>query len=149
MKTMSIREAENMPHVETEKEFYVKKLEEVADVFHADVTFYEGLYEYISNRNFPGPEILDIFVYRDVPFGEELFPTKDSVLAYHKEKVQTLKRQRDGHMRLAQIVFRVEDEQLETENVVVDEVQVVNPPEIPPEEVIDVDDDSTFSFDTQ
>ena len=146
---MSIREAENMPHVETEKEFYVKKLEEVADVFHADVTFYEGLYEYISKRNFPGPEILDILVYRDVPLGEELFPTKDSVLAYLKEKVQTLKRQRDGHMRLAQIVFRVEDEQLETENVVEDEVQVVNPPEIPPEEVIDVDDDSTFSFDTQ
>ncbi len=57
---MSIREAENMPHVETEKEFYVKKLEEVADVFHADVTFYEGLYEYISKRNFPGPEILDV-----------------------------------------------------------------------------------------
>ena len=146
---MSIREAENMPHVETEKEFYVKKLEEVADVFHADVTFYEGLYEYISKRNFPGPEILDILVYRDVPLGEELFPTKDSVLAYLKEKVQTLKRQRDGHMRLAQIVFRVEDEQLEMENVVEDEVQVVNPPEIPPEEVIDVDDDSTFSFDTQ
>jgi hypothetical protein len=146
---MSIREAENMPHVETEKEFYVKKLEEVADVFHADVTFYEGLYEYISKRNFPGPEILDILVYRDVPLGEELFPTKDSVLAYLKEKVQTLKRQRDGHMRLAQIVFRVEDEQLETENVVEDEVQVVNPPEIPPEEVIDADDNSTFSFDTQ
>ena len=146
---MSIREAENMPHVETEKEFYVKKLEEVADVFHADIAFYEGLYEYISNRNFPGPEILDILVYRDVPLGEELFPTKDSVLAYLKEKVQTLKRQRDGHMRLAQIVFRVEDEQLETENVVEDEVQVVNPPEIPPEEVIDADDNSTFSFDTQ
>ena len=70
-------------------------------------------------------------------------------MAYLKEKVQTLKRQRDGHMRLAQIVFRVEDEQLEMENVVEDEVQVVNPPEIPPEEVIDVDDDSTFSFDTQ
>ena len=52
-------------------------------------------------------------------------------------------------MRLAQIMFRVEDEQLEMENVVEDEVQVVNPPEIPPEEVIDVDDDSTFSFDTQ
>ena len=135
---MSIREAESMPHVETEKEFYVKKLEEVADVFHADVTFYEGLYEYISKRNFPGPEILDILVYRDVPLGEELFPTKDSVLAYLKEKVQTLKRQRDGHMCLAQIVFRVEDEQLEMENVVEDEVQVVNPPELPPEEVIEL-----------
>ncbi len=52
---MSIHEAENMPHVETEKEFYVKKLEEVADVFHADVTFYEGLYEYISKKKFSWP----------------------------------------------------------------------------------------------
>ncbi len=146
---MSIREVENMPHVETKKEFYVNKLEEVADVFHADIAFYEDLYEYISNRNFPGPEILDILVYRDVTSGEEFFPTKDSVLAYLKEKVQTLTRQRDEHMRLAQIVFRVEDEQLEMENVVEDKVQVVNSPERPLEEVIDVDDDSTFSFDMQ
>ena len=145
---MSIREAENMPHVETEKEYYYNKLEKIADVFHADMTFYEGLYEYISKRDYPGPENLDILVYRDVTSGGEFFPTKDSVLACLKDKIQTLERQRDAHMRLAQVVLRVEEKQVE-ENVVDDEVQVVNPPEGPQEGVIDVDDQSTFSFDTQ
>ncbi len=45
-------------------------------------------------------------------------------------------------------MFRGQEKQVE-ENVVDDEVQVVNPPERPPEEVIDVDDKSTFSFDMQ
>ncbi len=56
--------------------------------------------------------------------GGELFPTKDSVLACLKDKIQTLERQRDAHMRLAQIVLRVEEKQVK-ENVVADEVQVV------------------------
>ncbi len=86
---MSIHEAENIPHVETKKEYHCNKLEKIADVFHADLTIYEGLYEYISKVDFPGTEILGILVYRDVTSGEELFPTKDSVLACLKDKIQT------------------------------------------------------------
>jgi hypothetical protein len=48
----------------------------------------------LVKRDFPGPEILDILVYRDVTSGEELFPTKDSVLACPKDKIQTLERQK-------------------------------------------------------
>ncbi len=105
---MSIREAEKVPHVETEKEYYYSRLEKIADDIHADITFYEGLYAYISRFEFPDPEILDVLVYRDISSGEEIFPTKESALQYIIQKLEKLVRARDAHNRLAQIVLRVE-----------------------------------------
>ena len=107
---MSIRLAEQIPHVESEKEFIYNKLDKIADDIHADISFYEGVHDYILRFPFPKPELLDILVYRDCVSGEEIFPTKESALAYLKDKVETLKRHRDAHNRLAQIVLRVEAE---------------------------------------
>jgi hypothetical protein len=146
---MSIRLAEQIPHVESEKEFNYNKLNKIADDIHADISFYEGVHDYILRFPFPKPELLDILVYRDCVSGEEIFPTKESALAYLKDKVETLKRHRDAHNRLAQIVLRVEAEQ--EENVEEKEVEVIDPPKRARVEAIDVDGDSSssFSFDTQ
>ncbi len=141
---MSIREAEKVPHAETEKEYYYSRLEKIADDIHADITFYEGLYAYISRFEFPDPEILDVLVYWDISSGEEIFPTKESALQYIIQKLEKLVRARDAHNRLAQIVLRVEvpvareDEEEQQEKQ--EELQ---------HEVISVDYSSSATFDTQ
>jgi hypothetical protein len=50
---MRIRQAEEVPHVEIEKEYYYSRLEKMSDDIHAGITFYEGLHEYILRFNFP------------------------------------------------------------------------------------------------
>ena len=144
---MSIREAEKVPHVETEKEYYYSRLEKIADDIHADITFYEGLYAYISRFEFPDPEILDVLVYRDISSGEEIFPTKESALQYIIQKLEKLVRARDAHNHPAQTVFWIEvlllaredeEEQQEVQEVIQEELQ---------QEVISVD--SSATFDTQ
>ena len=60
---MSIRLAEQIPHVESEKEFIYNKLDIIADDIHADISFYEGVHDYILRFPFPKPELLDILVY--------------------------------------------------------------------------------------
>jgi len=144
---MSICLGEEIPHVDSQKEFYYHKLKKIAEDLQADTAFYEGLLEYIVRSEFPGPVLLDRLVLRDCVSGEEIFPTKESVLTYLREKVVKLKRGRDAHNRLAQIVLRAEAE--EEIHVEAEEVQVVDPPEQLPVEVIDVDSSSIYSFDTQ
>ena len=140
-----MNEAEEVPHVATEKEYYVSRLEKIADDIHTDITFYQGLYEYISRFDFPGPEILDILVYWETMSGEEIFPTKESALQYIMQKLENLVIARDAHNRLAQIVFRVEvaredeEEQQEAQEVQ-EEMQ---------HEVISVGFSSSATFDTQ
>lgn len=68
-------------------------------------------------------------------------------MTYLNDKVETLKRSRDTHNCLAQIALRAAADQ--EHNVEEEEVQIVDPPEKPPVEAIDVDSSSTFSFDTQ
>ena len=144
---MSIRLAEEIPRVESQKELYYHKLKKIAEDLQVDTVFYEGLLEYIVRSEFPGPVLLDRLVLRDCVSGEEIFSTKESVLAYLREKVVKLKRGRDAHNCLAQIVLRAEAE--EEIHVEAEEVQVVDPPEQLPVEVIDVDSSSIYSFDTQ
>ena len=141
---MSIREAEKVPHVETEKEYYYSRLEKIADDIHADITFYEGLYAYISRFEFPDPEILDVLVYRDISSGEEIFPTKESALQYIIQKLEKLVRARDAHNRLAQIVLRVEVPVAREDEEEQQEVQ-----EESQHEVISVHSSSSATFDTQ
>ena len=141
---MSIREAEKVPHVETEKEYYYSRLEKIADDIHADITFYEGLYAYISRFEFPDPEILDVLVYWDISSGEEIFPTKESALQYIIQKLEKLVRARDAHNRLAQIVLRVEVPVAREDEEEQQEVQ-----EESQHEVISVHSSSSATFDTQ
>ena len=44
---MSIRLAEEIPQVESQKELYYHKLKKIAEDLQADTVFYEGLLEYI------------------------------------------------------------------------------------------------------
>ncbi len=37
---MSIRQAEEVPHVEIEKEYYNSRLNTIANYIHTDITFY-------------------------------------------------------------------------------------------------------------
>jgi hypothetical protein len=141
---MSIREAEKVPHVETEKEYYYSRLEKIADDIHADITFYEGLYAYISRFEFPDPEILDVLVYRDISSGEEIFPTKESALQYIIQKLEKLVRARDAHNCLAQIVLCVEVSVAREDEEEQQEVQ-----EESQHEVISVHSSSSATFDTQ
>lgn len=69
---MSIRLAEEIPHVETQKEFYYNKLKKIADDFQADITFYEGLLEYIIRSEFTAAVLLDTLELRDCISGQEI-----------------------------------------------------------------------------
>ncbi len=121
------------------------RLEKISDDIHADITFYEGLYEYMSRFDFPGREIHDLLLYWDIILWEEIFPTKESALQYIMQKLKKLVRARDAHNRLAQIVLRVEvarddDEQQQEVHEVHEEMQ---------HEVISAGPSSSATFDTQ
>jgi hypothetical protein len=143
-KAMSIHEAKKVPHVETEKEYHNSRLEKIADDVHTDITFYKGLYTYISRFEFLGPEILDLLVYRDISSGEEIFPTKESALQYIIQKLEKLVRARDAHNCLAQIVLCVEVPVAREDEEEQQEVQ-----EESQHEVISVHSSSSATFDTQ
>ena len=115
-----------------------------------DCNFYEEIHNLVEVAQFPNSDVLQRIVSYT---GEEILPTKESVLEELKRRVVYHGKESQVHRRLLDIVIHLpeeEEEQQEQQEQQEEEVQVVKEPARDNEQsVISVNSSTTASFDTQ
>ena len=135
------------------KEFFGTRLLMIAEDHQNDCNFYEELHNLVEIAQFPNSDVLQRVVSDT---GEELLPTKESVLEELKRRVVYHGKESQVHRRLLDVVVNlpeeqeIPEEQDEQEEQQEEEVQVVEVPARENEQsVISVNSSTTASFDTQ
>jgi hypothetical protein len=129
------------------KEFFGTRLLMIAEDHQNDCNFYEEIHNLVEVAQFSNSDVLQRIVSDN---GEEILPTKKSVLEELKRKVVYHGKESQVHRRLLDIVIHLREEQEEQEEQQEQEVQVVKEPARDNEQsVISVNSSTTASFDTQ
>jgi hypothetical protein len=129
------------------KEFFETRLLMIAEDHQNDCKFYEEIHNLVEVAQFPNSDVLQRIVSYT---GEEILPTKESVLEELKRRVVYHGKENQVHRRLLDIVIHLPEEEEEQQEQQEEEVQVVKEPARDNEQsVISVNSSTTASFDTQ